>query len=240
LTVNHSFFPEQGERMKRWEEKEVKFFGKITAGFTHELKNVLAIIRESSGLMEDIISISPEAIILYQDKIQKSLDRIKNQIIRGVELTDRLNRFAHSTDENIAKIDLPEFIEQFIALSQRFARLKNVALITVPAEQPDQSITIVSRLIQLQMALYTGVECCLNTMPAGGEIRIGLKQSKEKVAVQVLCKGDLPEESEFIHNISASEKWQDLQEISAGLGGSVEVDESAHGIVLFLPDEIGP
>ena len=30
---------------------ELAFFGKIAAGVTHELKNVLAVIKESNGLM---------------------------------------------------------------------------------------------------------------------------------------------------------------------------------------------
>ena len=41
--------------MKDNENGEIVFFGKITAGITHEMKNVLAIIKESSGLVEDSI-----------------------------------------------------------------------------------------------------------------------------------------------------------------------------------------
>ena len=46
--------------MKQRNEKELEFFGKITAGITHEMKNVLAIIKKSAGLMEDIMSLSAE------------------------------------------------------------------------------------------------------------------------------------------------------------------------------------
>ena len=225
--------------MNRWEDKQVAFFGKITAGITHEMKNVLAIIRESSGLMEDIMSISPEAVIKHQEKIQNSLARIKDQIKRGVELTDRLNKFAHSTDETIAKIDLQEAVEHLTTLAQRFARLKNVVLKTGPAEEADQSSIIVTRPVQLQMALFAGLECCLNVMASGGEIIIRLRQNKENKTVQVVCEGDLPGKSEFAHKISKSEKWTALQETATGLGGSAKLDESAHGIVLLFPEEIG-
>ena len=139
--------------MNKCEDKEVAFFGKIAAGITHELKNVLAIIRESSGLMGDIISISPEAIVKYQEKIQNSIVRIKDQIERGVNLTDRLNKFAHSTDVTLAKIDLQETIEQLVTLAQRFARLKHVELKTVPPSQEGPPVTLVTRQVQLQMAL---------------------------------------------------------------------------------------
>jgi len=224
--------------MNKWENKEVAFFGKITAGITHEMKNVLAIIRESSGLMEDIMSISPEAVISYQEKFQNSLVKIKNQIKRGVELTNRLNKFAHSSDEALSKIDLHETIEQLIAISQRFARLKNVVLKIAPPNQSVQPTTLVTRPVQLQMALFAAIECCLNAMTAGGIINIGLDKSKEKYAVRVICEGDLPGKSEFVDNLSAFEKWPVLQKIAAFLEGSVELDEFAHGIVLFLPEQL--
>ncbi len=39
---------------------ETAFMGKITAAITHEMKNVLAIIKESAGLMEDLLSVAKD------------------------------------------------------------------------------------------------------------------------------------------------------------------------------------
>jgi len=225
--------------MNTCEDKEAAFFGKITAGITHELKNVLAIIRESSGLMGDIISISPEAVVKHQEKIQNSMVRIKEQIERGVNLTDRLNRFAHSTDETLSKIDLQETVEQLIILAQRFARLKHIVLKTVTPDQEGPAITLVTRHVQLQMALFESLECCFTVMSAGGEINIGIHNLDGTNAVHVVCKGDLPEQSEFSRKILESKNWPVLQEIVACLQGSANLDEIEHGIVLCFPDEIG-
>ncbi|MGD9384169.1 MAG: hypothetical protein PVH55_08975 [Desulfobacterales bacterium] len=224
--------------MNTCKDKEVAFFGKITAGITHELKNVLAIIRESSGLMEDIISISPEAIIKYQEKIQNSLVKIKDQVERGVDLTDRLNKFAHSTDEALSKIDLQETIGQLAALAQRFARLKHIELKTVPQNIEDPPVTLVTRLVQLQMILFASLECCFNAMSAGGEINIGIRKLEGKNEVHVVCKGDLPDQAEFARNITGSEKWPVLQEIAACLEGSADLEETGHGILLGFPEKI--
>jgi signal transduction histidine kinase len=188
--------------------------------------------------MGDIIAISPEAIIKHQEKMQNSLVRIKDQIERGVELTDRLNKFAHSTDETMAKIDLQETIEQLITLAQRFARLKHVVLKTVPPNQEGPPVTLVTRHIQLQMVLFASLECCFTVMSAGGEINIGIRKLEGKNAVHVVCKGDLPSQSEFVRNISGSEKWPVLQEIATCLEGSAHLDETEHGIVLRFPEEI--
>jgi len=223
--------------MKASEEKKVAFFGKITAGITHEMKNVLAIIKESSGLMEDIMSLSPEALISYQEKFKNSLSKIKDQINRGVELTDRLNKFAHSSDETIAKIDLNEIVEQLIKLSQRFARLKNVVLKTDPRQRSDQPVIIETFPVQLQMALFACIDSCLNVIPSGSEIFIRSHKKGEKYAVHVACEGNISSQTDLARRILTSDQWPELEGIVAALGGSVELDSSGPGIWLFLSKE---
>ena len=41
--------------MSTTENREAAFIGLITAGATHELRNVLAIVKESTGLIADIV-----------------------------------------------------------------------------------------------------------------------------------------------------------------------------------------
>ena len=224
--------------MKQRNEKELEFFGKITAGITHEMKNVLAIIKESAGLMEDIMSLSAEASIPHQDKIQTSLTKIKTQIVRGVELTNRLNRFAHSSDETSAKIDLNETAEQLIELSQRFARLKNVVLKIHPPENSAQPMPLVTHPVQLQMALFLCIQCCLDAMPSGGRITISFERKGKKITIHNACEGDPAERTERVGMITSSENWSELKEISDYLQGTAEIDEADAVVKLTLPEEI--
>jgi C4-dicarboxylate-specific signal transduction histidine kinase len=224
--------------MNDWSEKEVVFFGKITAGFTHELKNVLAIIKESSGLMRDILSLAPEALVSHQKKIENSLARIKDQVQRGVELADRLNTFAHSPDEAIAELDLYETIEQISALSYRFARLKNVDLQTDPPERSDQPLCFETRAVRIQMAMFVAIECCLEALAAGSVIRIGHCESEGNYAVNFRSEGNLSAKPEFIDTLRASAKWEAVQAVAGSLQGSAEIDESAPGIVLRFPPKM--
>lgn len=221
--------------MKESEPNEIAFFGKITAGVTHEIKNVLAIIKEASGLMEDIMSISPEAIISNQDKIQISLTRIKDQIKRGIKLTGRLNKFAHSSYESLAVIDLYEIVDQVVELSARFAGYKNVILKVHP---PAQSISIITHPVQLQRTLFECIECCLNLMHSGGQINIYPKNGSENHEVYFLCQGDLPTKTPYANDIAISQKWPVLQEVATSIKGSVEAVESESGILLTLPPKI--
>jgi len=212
--------------------KEIAFFGKITAGITHEMNNVLAIIKESAGLMEDIISLSPEGSMPHEEKIQKSLARIKDQIRRGVGLTERLNRFAHSPDESPAKVDLIEMVERLIALSERFVRQKNVVMRMSPQKSSNHQMNVVTHPVLLQMALFECIQCCLDEMPSGGEITIEFQENGEKTTIKILC------ESHVANNIASSGRWPGLQEITAALKAVAEPDDFGRGIRLTFPEKI--
>jgi len=88
-------------------EQETTFIGKITAGATHELMNVFATIRETSGLMADLLALERDTHFPHREKFGKILIIIQEQVNRGMEISGRLNKFAHSMDEPILPIDNP-------------------------------------------------------------------------------------------------------------------------------------
>ena len=77
------------------DNREAAFMGKITAAATHEIRNVLAIIQESGGLIEDMIRFYEESGKLKPDHLLRSVERIGLQVNRGAELMTALNRVAH-------------------------------------------------------------------------------------------------------------------------------------------------
>lgn len=218
------------------DNRQVAFFGRMTASITHEMKNVLAIIKESSGLMQDILAFSREETCPYEDKLKDVLHTIGEQITRGVELTSRLNRFAHDPDENIRKTDLTDQVEHLVALSQRFARLQNVVLKVDPPKQ--RPILIETCPVQLQMALFTGIECCLHLMETGGQIYLSPQKQGGKALIRIICEGDDPDETAFGELLFKYEKWPALRKQVEILGGSVEPDPSTRGISISLPEKI--
>jgi signal transduction histidine kinase len=113
---------------------EVAFFGKISAAMTHDIRNVLAIIRESSGLMLDLLDLCDDGSFRYQQKFNSLLTAIQDQVNRGVELSTHFNRFAHSMDVEVADVDGNAMVQQIVFLMQRFARLRRVQLVAAVAE----------------------------------------------------------------------------------------------------------
>ena len=153
--------------------KEIAFMGKITAGITHEMNNVLATIKESGGLMEDIIALSREQQLAHQDKFNRSLAAIKAQVQRGVELSTRLNKFSHSMDDPRAAVEPSHLVDLAVFLNQRFARQKQAVLI---AEAPPEARNIKTNPFLVLMVLTYCVEACL--AEARPESKIFLKPGK--------------------------------------------------------------
>lgn len=221
--------------MNHLKRKELVFFGKITAGITHEIKNVLAIIQESSGLMEDILDITENGTFPHKDKFIKSLNRIHGQIQRGIDISSRLNRFAHSPDHCPASLDLNEITEQMILLASRFTRLKNVVLESSPSDPP---LIIKSDPVSLEMALFESIEILLNVIGSGGRITLSPRKIQDKFVLGIGSENTVLLEEDFLSKISSTERWASLQEIMASLGGTVKVFGLAPEILLYLPESI--
>ena len=213
-------------------EKEIKFIGKITAGVTHEVNNVLASIREISGLMTDILSITDETSFPRKEKFQTSLQKIQNQVQRGIKLTCQLNKFSHLSDSSKTDVDVNEIIEHLIFLTERFARIKNIALQIQPI---DKSLTIITNPLLLQMALFNCIAYLLNHMANGGEIILCPEKKGSEFIISIICKGELLDKTSIFKDSSSSEELLSLHSIMESLDGVYELDESNTAIIIKVP-----
>ena len=212
-------------------EKEIKFIGKITAGVTHEVNNVLASIREISGLMTDILSITDEKSFPRKEKFQTSLQKIQNQVQRGVKLTSQLNKFSHLPDNNKIDVDLNELVEHLIFLTERFARIKNI---TLQNQSSTQSIIVHTDPFLMQMALFNCISYLLNRMVNEGEISICPQKKAIDCSVIISYKGDGTDKSTIFKDSSSSEELLSLRAIMENLNGVYELDESNAAIIIKI------
>jgi signal transduction histidine kinase len=215
--------------MREMNEKEIAFIGKITAGVTHEINNALASIKEISGLMEDIISMSSADSFPHQEKFQKVLPKIGEQVQRTVTLTTQLNKFSHLSDEYTAQVELNDFIEHLIFLTQRFARIKSVELKYQPADQP---VNFNTNPIQLQMAIYNSIAYFLNHAAAGGIVSIQTNTNGEQSSIHISFEGEILDKTKLFNDSPSAEELLILQSVISSLKGSIEFDEAAQSITL--------
>ena len=112
--------------------------GKVTASLSHEIKNTLAIINESAGLMGDLLrKDAPEDWPQYS-RLTEIVASLEEQVQRSADIVKRLNQFAHSMDKSMAGLDLNDTVSQTAILAQRFAILRRVNLETILDPRPLQ------------------------------------------------------------------------------------------------------
>jgi C4-dicarboxylate-specific signal transduction histidine kinase len=133
-------------------DTELKFFGAITASVTHELNNVLAIIDQVGGLLEDLIIGAEQGETITSDQLKRIAEKINAQTQRGLNIIKRLNSFSHSIDETITTFDICELMFGLVALAQRFAGIARVSL-TVDTG-PSDPVMILNNPLKVQQIVF--------------------------------------------------------------------------------------
>ena len=164
-------------------ESGLRFFGSISAMISHELKNVLAIINENAGLLEDLALLADRGTAPNPERLILIASKVKNQVDRGGGILKNLNQFAHSLDETFRAVDLNEVIELFLKLTERLAAMRGVAVEAKYAPEPLRVSTAPFYLINLlwmclDFALNAAgadnfVEITVDKNAAGAQIRFG-------------------------------------------------------------------
>ena len=104
---------------------QLAFIGRIMSCYTHEVKNYLAIIKETGGLMKDVIRIK-KGKGMDEKQFLGLVEGIDEQINRAVAITDYLNRFAHRMESGSTTVSINELIEELLALMGRLAYRKRI------------------------------------------------------------------------------------------------------------------
>jgi len=117
-------------------ETGLQFFGKMSASISHEIKNVLAIINENAGLLEDFTLMADRGMPIDPARLKTLAATVLKQVNRADEIINNMNRFARSIDETVTTVDLNEIIELLIVLTDRFAAMRCVSIETKLSENP--------------------------------------------------------------------------------------------------------
>ena len=84
----------------------LSFFGKTSRLISHELKNVLAIISETTGLLDELVELSEEGLELKPGKLRSLSESVLEEIERANDIVRSMNAFAHGVDELFGEIDI--------------------------------------------------------------------------------------------------------------------------------------
>jgi C4-dicarboxylate-specific signal transduction histidine kinase len=217
--------------------KEIAFIGKVTASLSHEIKNILATINELSGLVGDLLIKGDQKKIPHFTRLAQLNINMQEQVKRGIDIVKRLNRFAHSMDEEASYSDLNDIILLTVDIAKRLARLKGVGLETIPTNNP--IIDIHNDPFKIEQILFGCIEYLLDLPAKKSLITITVKQNKDDTSI--IISDDSSKVSPSCGD-NGIEKTSDLQTtflniLMNEIGGSVNFTQSQSGntITLSLP-----
>jgi light-regulated signal transduction histidine kinase (bacteriophytochrome) len=172
----------------------LEFFARTSAAISHEMKNVLAIINENAGLLEDIVLMAGKGVPLSCERLDRMAATVRKQILRADGIVKKMNRFAHSLDKQSDWVDLYEAAVFVTAICDRMIGLNGV---TVDIIAPDNSVKVKTHLFYLQNILWICIEYIMEFLktektiligihqhPSGAEIRFQFKVSPADVSIE--------------------------------------------------------
>lgn len=118
-----------------------RFFGEISASISHEIKNVLAIINENAGLLQDMVMMSEKGLPLNPERLLRLAHAITGQVARGDRIVKGMNRFAHSADAPTETVDVGAVVHFVVDLAARLITMKGSALQIETTPTPVTTIT---------------------------------------------------------------------------------------------------
>jgi C4-dicarboxylate-specific signal transduction histidine kinase len=152
----------------------LQFFGRMSASISHELKNVLAIIKENAGLLNDYIGAAAKGAPLDPQRLSSVGRRIETQTVRADAIIKTMNQFAHTVDSARQSVDLNHTLTLLVSLHLRTAAMRQVNLAPRSADAP---VMITSAPFLLLNLLGLALSTALQAVPAGGALSIRVEKT---------------------------------------------------------------
>jgi len=169
-----------GQKSDNTSKTGLQFFGRISASISHEIKNVMAIINENAGLLEDFTLMADRGRPIDPARLKIMAETVKKQISRADGIIQNMNQLAHSIDQTITTVDLAQTIELVIALTARFAAMRGVK---VDLQLPGSPITIPTAPFFLMNLLWLCLDFSMSA--SGDEKRVELVVEEIENSVRI-------------------------------------------------------
>jgi len=208
-------------------EEGFPFFGHINATISHELKNIMATISETSGLINDLIEVAENGKELDLQVIKSSSQAVVEEVQRGFLTIKQMNVFAHSADNLFDEIDLADTVKLIINLSQFLSYASQVEF----CQEEKVQVRVSTCPFLLQNLVYQVLTYAYRILGHKGKLYITLRHEKEGHAIVF---ENLPfEEKSSFPDVR-------LQNIALVLGVSMTQHGEGKGLILKIPKTIRP
>ncbi len=159
---------------------DAAFIGKVTAGATHEIRNVLSIIKESAGLMGDLLDMNQDSSFAHEEKFRRMIENIGVQVERGANISKELNNLAHTPDQRLKTVDIKAVLKSQSTLYERFCRQKQISM---KLESNDQETNLETDPVRFHKLIGTVVDVLLERISSPGTMILKTELIDESITI---------------------------------------------------------
>lgn len=159
------------------------FLCRVLASCTHEMQNVLAVIKESGALAQDVLDLNGPPRMKHGEKLPTALETVAAQVERGRGLMKALNCCSHAGEYQV--FELVPFCAEAVLLAERAVRLKNCALAMDAAQE---KLRVRADGFAFMRAVHAGVERMLAGCAAGDDLRVRCIAAGEEALVRITAR----------------------------------------------------
>ena len=206
-----------------------EFMGEINASISHEIKNVLAIINENAGLLEDFTFMVDRGMPIDPERLKSLAGKIQHQIKRADGIVKNMNRFAHSVDESCKNVELGEILDFVAALSARLIINRGV---TLDIDSNAEPVVVMTNPFLLENLIWLCIDFAMDMTGDGKTIGVSCKKTPRGAEIKLseldgfgsMTAPDFPKERE--------------KAFLEALDGEMTICRETGEILLVLPETI--
>jgi C4-dicarboxylate-specific signal transduction histidine kinase len=171
---------------------QLNFIGKVLSVFSHDINNQLAVVKESIGLIGDLIASGKTSRKDLQN-ISEIIGSIENQIKRTVYFCGNLAGFGHGISETSAAFSVNKSVEELIVLLNRLASQKRITL----EKDPKADLPLIEgNQLKLQFLIFACIEKNLLRLEKNSKIVIKTSHSNGTVGISIIPQGTFVKKEE--------------------------------------------
>ena len=170
---------------------------RLLASAVHDMRNVLAVIRESAGLAQDLAALASSSAggsgsAAGPQRLEAALAEVQRSVGQGAALSEAMDYLAQSggadSGEHAGPCDLVRVCRSFCLLAARQARAAQIGLASGESAEPVWAAVPPMDVLRALLEIF---DLCASV---GGQIRLrfpaGRRQKEEGIVVEVLEGGN--------------------------------------------------
>ena len=195
-----------------------------------QIKNALAVISESAGLMEDLLLATERGMPLDESRLKKSIKRIQAHVERGDGIIRNMNAFAHSVDQQFRQSDVSQVMLLSAALVKRMLDMQGISLNTATPSDP---VFVTTAPFFLKNLTWLLLEFAAERLDDSRSLCLAVEKAGEGADI---CYSELKELDRISSDSFPSKPIQFLLDL---LESRLEIDAEGRRLILKLRDLSG-